>query len=99
MIGGAITDIAAGNRAATRTILVSSRKCYLCEELERRLSPSTSWWSRWCGQPSWFGRSSMVIAPATAWPVRRKSWPATARSRPVSTCRWPFAKSDLAELF
>ena len=36
MIGGAITDIAAGNRAATRTILVSSRKCYLCEELERR---------------------------------------------------------------
>ena len=35
MIGGAITDIAAGSRAATRTI-VSSRKCYLCEELERR---------------------------------------------------------------
>ena len=36
MIGDAITDIAAGSRAATRTILVSSRKCYLCEELERR---------------------------------------------------------------
>jgi D-glycero-D-manno-heptose 1,7-bisphosphate phosphatase len=36
MIGDGITDIAAGARAGTKTILVSSRKCYLCEALEHR---------------------------------------------------------------
>ena len=36
MIGDGMTDIAAGHWAATKTILVSSRKCYLCAALEER---------------------------------------------------------------
>jgi D-glycero-D-manno-heptose 1,7-bisphosphate phosphatase len=36
MVGDGITDVLAGTRAGTKTIFVSGRKCYICEELERQ---------------------------------------------------------------
>jgi D,D-heptose 1,7-bisphosphate phosphatase len=35
MVGDGVTDVLAGSRAGTRTIFVSSRKCYICDELVR----------------------------------------------------------------
>lgn len=35
MIGDGLTDIAAGHAAGTSTILVSPRKCYLCDEIDK----------------------------------------------------------------
>ncbi len=35
MIGDGITDVLAGRAAGTQTIFISSRKCYLCDELAR----------------------------------------------------------------
>jgi len=36
MVGDGLTDILAGRAAGVRTILVSARKCYLCEEIAKR---------------------------------------------------------------
>lgn len=36
MVGDGVTDVLAGARAGTRTIFVSSRKCYICDELVRQ---------------------------------------------------------------
>lgn len=36
MIGDGLTDVTAGQRAGSRTILLSQRKCYLCDEMARR---------------------------------------------------------------
>jgi D,D-heptose 1,7-bisphosphate phosphatase len=35
MIGDGLTDIAAGHAAGVATILVSPRKCYLCDEIDK----------------------------------------------------------------
>ncbi len=36
MIGDGLTDVVAGQQAGSCTILLSQRKCYLCDEMERR---------------------------------------------------------------
>ena len=35
MVGDGLTDVLAGKAAGARTILVNSRKCYLCEEMAK----------------------------------------------------------------
>jgi phosphoglycolate phosphatase-like HAD superfamily hydrolase len=35
MVGDGLTDVLAGRAAGARTILVSARKCYLCEEIAK----------------------------------------------------------------
>lgn len=39
MVGDGLTDVMAGRAAGVRTILLNSRKCYLCDEIDKRLAP------------------------------------------------------------